>query len=369
MFIPQNLCARSLLFSLGLIALPLAGFADHDAPRTVYTMSNAVDGNRVLVFTRNEGGVLKSKGSYPTGGLGTGAALGSQGALAMTRDGDWLLAVNAASNEVSVFSVRDDVLVLTDVVPSGGKQPISVTVDANLVYVLNAGGAVGGADNITGFYLSDHGRLSALPGSTRSLSAANTGPAEISFALSGDQLVVTEKNTSMIDQFPVDDKGVAGAVHTAPSSGSTPFGFAVSPNGFLFVSEAAASALSSYQLHADASLSLVTGSLVNGQAAACWVALSKNGSYAYTANAASNTISGYRIAANGSLTLLSSNGLTAMADQHPLDLAVSDDGRFLYSLNANSQTIVGFRIGADGSLSRVSDAGGLPAGGGGLIAR
>jgi 6-phosphogluconolactonase (cycloisomerase 2 family) len=237
------------------------------------------------------------------------------------------------------------------------------------VYVLNAGGAVGGSDNIAGFYLSDRGRLTALPGSTQPLSAANTGPAQINFALSGDQLVVTEKITSLIDQFAVDDKGVAGALHISASSGATPFGFAVSRNGVLFVSEAPGSALSSYQLHGDATLSWVTGSLANHQAAACWVALSKNERFAYTANAASNTISGYKIAADGSLTLLATSGLTGLADNHPLDLDVTGDGRFLYSLAANSQTIVGFRIGADGSLSRVSDVGGLPVGGSGLVAR
>ena len=369
MTILHNLCARGLLLSLGLAALPRDAVAGHEDLPTVYAMSNAADGNRVLAFARNAAGTLKSGGSYPTGGFGTGAVLGSQGALAMTSDGRWLLAVNAASNELSVFSVRDEVLVLTDIVPSGGQHPISVTVDANLVYVLNAGGAVGGSDNISGFYLSDHGRLNALPGSTQSLSAANTAPAQISFALAGDQLIVTEKGTNLVDQFPVDDKGVAGAVHSSASSGRTPFGFAVSPNGLLFVSEAVSSALSSYQLHGDATLSLVTGSLVNQQAAACWVALSKDGRFAYTANAASNTVSGYRIGAHGVLSLVDGNGLTATADLRPLDLAVTDDGRFLYSLNANSQTIVGFRIGADGSLKRVSDVGNLPAGGSGLIAR
>ena len=63
--------------------------------------------------------------------------------------------------------------------------------------------------------------------------------------------------------------------------------------------------------------------LANTQAAACWVVLSKNEKYAYTANAASDSISGYRIAADGSLTLLSSNGLTAVAGDSPLDLAVT----------------------------------------------
>jgi 6-phosphogluconolactonase len=177
------------------------------------------------------------------------------------------------------------------------------------------------------------------------------------------------RRRSVSDGFAVDDSGRAGPVTSTPSSGATPFGFAISSKGFIFVSEAASSALSSYQLGANGAVTVVTGTLVNKQAAACWAVLSKNDKYAYTANAASNTISGYRVAANGSVTLLNSSGITATADDHPLDMVVSNNGRFLYSLNSNSKTIVSFRLGEDGSLTRVGSIGGLPAGGSGLVAR
>jgi hypothetical protein len=69
---------------------------------------------------------------------------------------------------------------------SGGHQPISVTVHGRLVYVQNAGGNVGGTDNISGLVVSSHGQLSSLSGSTRPLSAAITSPAEIRFSPDGD---------------------------------------------------------------------------------------------------------------------------------------------------------------------------------------
>jgi len=388
----NSLFARALLFSLGMLALPIVGLAKPDAPEAfgpeshedgpanfdrsprrtldaVYTISNAVDGNRVLAYSRSPSGVLTSAGDYPTGGKGSGGGLGNQGALALTQDGRWLVTVNAGSDELSVFSVQDEALVLTDIVPSGGKRPISVTVADNLIYVLNAGGAVGSTDNISGFYLSEHGRLYAIPDSTQPLSGASVGPAQISFGLHDDVLIVTEKATSRIDGFVVDDNGRAGPVTSSVSSGATPFGFAISKKGNLFVSEAVSNALSSYQLHSDGSVTSVTKSLVNKQTAACWVVLSKNGKYAYTANAVSNTISGYRIGANGAVTLLNTTGVTAVTDGHPVDMAVSEDGRFLYSLNSTSTTIVGFRLGDDGSLTRISSIGALPAGGTGLVAR
>jgi 6-phosphogluconolactonase (cycloisomerase 2 family) len=362
----RNLVVRTLVLAAGMLALASSARAE---PGAVYTLGNAVDANRVLVFSRNAHGGLDPAMSYPTGGKGTGAGLGSQGALTLTDDGRWLLAVNAGSHSLSVFSVHKHSLVLTDVVASGGFNPISVTVADNLVYVLNAGGAAGSSDNISGFYLSERGQLIALPRSTQPLSGANVAPAQVSFGLRGDVLVVTEKATSRVDTFTVDENGRAGPIISTPSSGSTPFGFAISSKGYAFVSEAASSALSSYRLQRDAAVALVTGSLINHQAAACWTVLSKNEKYAYTANAASNTISGFRVASNGTLTLLSQAGLTAVTDDHPIDMAVSNNGRFLYSLNSNSRTLVAFAVAEDGSLSRVASIGDLPAAVAGLAAR
>ena len=61
---------------------------------------------------------------------------------------------------------------LVDTIGSGGDQPISLTVDDHLLYVLNAGGA----GNITGFTFSRNDGLSPLSGSTRPLSGSGTGP-------------------------------------------------------------------------------------------------------------------------------------------------------------------------------------------------
>jgi 6-phosphogluconolactonase (cycloisomerase 2 family) len=362
----RNLIVQTLLLAAGMLALASVSHAD---PGAVYTLSNTADANRVLVYSRDAHGGLEWSASYPTGGKGSGAGLGSQGALTLSDDGRWLLAVNAGTNSLSVFSVHKDALVLTDIAASGGLNPISVTVADNLVYVLNAGGAAGSSDNISGFYLSKQGQLIPLPGSTQALSGANVAPAQVSFGLRGDVLVVTEKGTSRVDSFAVDENGRAGSVVSTPSSGSTPFGIAISSKGYSFVSEAVSSALSSYRLQQDSGVALVTGSLINHQAAACWAVLSKNEKYAYTANAATNTISGYRVAANGALTLLNPTGLTAATDAHPIDMAVSNNGRFLYSLNSDSGTLVAFAVGEDGSLTRVGSVGDLPTSVAGLAAR
>ena len=94
------------------------------SPGAVYTMSNATTGNRILVFDRAPNGTLTPAGSFATGGTGTGGGLGSQGALTLSGNDRWLLAVNAGSNDVTLFATDDDGLRRVDRVPSGGSQPV-----------------------------------------------------------------------------------------------------------------------------------------------------------------------------------------------------------------------------------------------------
>ena len=95
-----------------------SAFAD-DAPGAVYSMTNAAAGNSILIFDRAANGALTAAGSVATGGKGQGSGLGSQGALTLSADQRWLLAVNAGSNDVTAFSVTDDGLQWRSKTPSG----------------------------------------------------------------------------------------------------------------------------------------------------------------------------------------------------------------------------------------------------------
>src|SRR5208282_2867512 len=108
-----------------------------------------------------------SAGTVATGGTGTGAGLASQGAVELSEDGTWLYAVNAGSNDISIFRVGRG-LTLTSRFASGGTTPISLTVHDHLLYVLNTGGT----GNISGFALDSRGGATALKGSTHTLSGA-----------------------------------------------------------------------------------------------------------------------------------------------------------------------------------------------------
>jgi 6-phosphogluconolactonase len=338
-------------------SLTMAGYG------AVYTENNNVTDNKIIRFERSEDGSLKMSGSFSTKGSGTGTSLENQGGVILTDDGKNLLAVDAGSNEISVFKVESNGLKLTDKISSGGTMPVSLTAKNNLVYVVNAGGT-GGKGNIEGFNLYN-GKLSMIPGSVRPLSNNSADPAQIAFNPAGNVLVVTEKATNIIDTYTVDKNGTAEGPIKHASSGPVPFGFAFNKYGYLIVSEATNSAVSSYSVDKDGSLKLISASVQDYHAAACWVAITEDGKFAYVNNAGDGTISGYVINEKGMLSLL--NATAGMSGAGNIDLALSKDSKFLYSLNSGDNTISAFQVNPDGSLTSVSTVS-VPVGADGLAA-
>jgi 6-phosphogluconolactonase (cycloisomerase 2 family) len=345
------------LVAVGSLATGTPAFASERPAGHIYTETNASSGNAIAVFDRAADGTLTAAGLVSTGGKGTGADLGDQGALAFSRDRHWLFAVNGGSDSISAFwMARNGRPVLVDVASSGGAGPVSVTEARGLVYVVNAGGS-----NISGFRLG-HGGLTPLPGSSLGLSGSGVGPAEIRFALNGRILVVTEKGTNLIDVYRVAGNGHPTGPVTSPSSGQTPYGFSFS-HGRLIVSEAfggepGASATSSYRLDAQGDLHPISASVPDGQTAACWLVIA--GRYAFVTNTGTNNVSAYHIGNRGALTLVS--GSAGSTGNAPQDMAVSRGGRYLYNINETDGSISAFRIGAGGTLTSIAGVGGLPTG-------
>jgi hypothetical protein len=63
----------------------------------VYAQTNAAAGNAVVSFARAADGSLSHEETVSTGGLGISAGLGSQASVAITADGDHLLARTRAA--------------------------------------------------------------------------------------------------------------------------------------------------------------------------------------------------------------------------------------------------------------------------------
>jgi 6-phosphogluconolactonase (cycloisomerase 2 family) len=309
---------------------------------------------------------LKPAGSFATGGNGTGAGLGSQGALALSRGGRFLYVVNAGSDSISTFAVRRGRPQLAGTTPSGGDQPISLTVRRGLLYALNAT-----SGTISGFRVDRQGDLTPLSGSTEPIGGA--GPAQVEFSNSGDFLVVTNKDTNTIDTFAVAADGRPGPAQSQPSEGDTPFGFGFDRAGHLIVSEAfggaaGASAVSSYTLDSAGLLSTVSASVPDHEAAACWIAITRNGRFAYTTNTGSGSISSYTIAGDGSLALLEQVAAGTGAGSTPTDLAQSSSSRVLLALLPGTGEVASYRVAGDGRLTPADQVGGVPGGATGLVA-
>ena len=134
------------------------------------------------------------------------------------------------------------------------------------------------------------------------------------------------------------------------------------------MSEATLSDVSSYSIADDGNVSPISATVLDHQMAPCWVAVTDDGKYAYTANAGSNSVSGYAIAKNGAISLLNAGGATAATDAHPVDLALSDGSHFLYALANGAGTIDAYRVNGNGSLTPLGSAGSLPVNGTGLVA-
>src|SRR3989475_5226742 len=291
-------------------ALQAARAADVSAavsdPGAVYTLTNQVGGNAVAVFARGADGRLTGPATVSTGGTGTGASLGSQSAVPLSDDGRWLFAVNAGSNDVSVFSVSPGGgRPLASRTASGGTLPISLTVHGNVLYVLNSGGD----GSISGFTVGTTGGLTPIPGSIQPFSGTNVGPAQVSFSPDGRRLVVTEKNTNLLDVYAVDANGAASGRASVASGGGTPFGFAFGHRNDVFVSEATGSA-SSYVLDGG-SLSLVSGAVLTHRGAPCWAVVTDDGRFGYTGNG-SGSVSAFAIAPSGAISLVDADGATAV---------------------------------------------------------
>ena len=331
----------------------------------VFVQTNAAH-NEVIAYTRDAAGMLMRAGTFATGGAGNDEAhLPSQGSVTLTGDRRHLLVTNVASNDVSVFSLEGAMPALTKTTPTGA-APRSVAEHDGLVFVLATGDA-----RIDGFRLID-GELVAIEGSSRALSTPDG--AQVGFTPDGRALLVTERGGDKLTSYAVGMDGSLGAPRTVDSQGATPYGFAVSSNGTLVVTEAfraekGAAAVSSYRVEGDA-VTPVTASIGNGRSEICWAVISNDGRYAFTTNFADGAVSRYAIANDGSLTLEDAiAGLTTDGQPGLRDEDLSDDGGFLYAIDADQGRIVGWSVDEHGHLSMLGAWDGVPTTVAGLAAR
>jgi 6-phosphogluconolactonase (cycloisomerase 2 family) len=335
-----------------------------------FAMTNRSTGNAIVRYKRAANGTLTRVGSVSTRGTGIGTDLDTQGALRLSDDHRFLYAANAGSDDVTVFSVQGTQLTFLQKIYAGD-LPNSLTIHDNLLYVLD--GSVAG-NGIRGFRVRWDGTLRPIANSFRLLSSPIAVPGEVAFSPDGRLLVVTQKTTNVsltpknaIDVFLVNSDGLPSAVPKRNRSyGLRPFSLAFRNNSQLLVVEAfnavpRASAASTYHVSANGNFSVLSGSVRNYQTDACWVVITKDGRYAFTANFGSGTISSYRFNSAGEIRLVEGKAAFLGLLSQPVDLALTPNSRYLYLLLRGTGGVAAFEVQDDGGLSaRGVVTGGLP---------
>ncbi|HEY6524681.1 MAG TPA: beta-propeller fold lactonase family protein, partial [Solirubrobacteraceae bacterium] len=340
----------------------------------VYVNDNTAPVNAIAGYDRHADGTLTPIPGSPfaTGGAGTGAGIGSQGALQMTAGGHELLAVDAGSNEISQLWVgRDGRLwpVPGGTISSGGNEPVSIAVARSLVYVANAGA---GDSNYTGFTWDRFGHLRPIPGATFSL-PDSAQPGDVLINSTATRLVGTRVGTSQIDSFTIDWRGGLHAAAGSPfaAQGPGPFGSEFDPinPGQVFVSNAhggaGAGTVSAFEDGPQGVLSSIGDSpFPNGQTAPCWVEISRDGRHLFTVNTAVPSVSSYRIRRDGTLRLVENTPFDEAnaSALGPEDARLSPDNSTLWVVDTKGDSLSGFAV-RGGQLTEIDGAQtALPAG-------
>ena len=351
--LPRTIIA-GLTVLAGAAAVPAAAGAHEGHHGYVYVNDNTAGANTIAAFVRHGDGRLTALPGSPfsAGGAGTGAGLASQGAIQVSSDGRYVIAVDAGSDQISVLRIeRGGALepVPDGVVSSGGKTPVSVAEHDGLVYVANAGA---GGSNYTGFTLTDDGQLRPLAGSTFPL-PDGAQPGDVLFNATGTKLAGTRVGTSQIDSFAVDFDGRLIPAPGSPfaAQGLGPFGSEFRPTNpaQLFVSNAhggpGAGTVSAFRVSRSGALSSIGDSpFADAQTAPCWVEISHDGEFLFTVNTGSGSVSRYSIASDGTLRLLGSTPVSAQAGVGAVDARLSTDGRALYVDESAARAIGEFAV-------------------------
>ena len=269
-------------------ASPVVGYTYVDDNTAVRQYHRRVRPSRRRLAQPDPGFTVPGRGRRA--GLGSGVP----GCDTGNRDGRYLLAVDAGSNQISVLRITaGGVPVLVgQPVPSGGVTPVSVAVSwTGLVYVANQGA---GGSGYSGFRLHFDGSLTPVPGSTVTV-PDGSGVGDVFFNAFGNVLIGTRTGTSQIDSFVVLPGGrllqAPGSPFTGQGLGQLGAEFSPTRPWQLFVSNAhngtGLGTVSAYNDFFGHLSPIGPSPYADGQTAPCWVEISHDGRYLFTVNTGS----------------------------------------------------------------------------------
>jgi probable HAF family extracellular repeat protein len=279
---------------------------------------------------------------------GAVASTAAANAIAVAPSGKYVFLVEAAVQQITVYSSNAGVL--TQV----GAFPFNVFVKkGDLAFALSANGKyaylASAVANTIALYSVNNGVLAASP------AIAQTGPFPTAVALdeAGKYAYVANGNGNSIWSYSI---GTGGALTLVGSvaTGANPQSVAVTPLGqFVYAVNGQDNTLSMYQSTGGVLTSL--GSIPTG-ALPSQVVVAPSGKYVYVMNAGANSISGYSVdGATGKLSGLS----TVATGNQPVAISVERGGKHVYVENRADGTIWTYSVGGDGTLKFLRSNGGV----------
>ncbi|EHK24734.1 uncharacterized protein TRIVIDRAFT_189996 [Trichoderma virens Gv29-8] len=349
-----------------LLLLGLANLVPEPG-KAIYTISNGAQ-NSVIALPINSNGLLSQGTSTPTGGAGSNVlvvngnkkepaspdALVSQAALTVA--GNFLFAVNAGSNTVTMFAIDPQhptkLTMLGKPIPVPGEFPNTVAASAkNQLVCVGSTGAKSGI-SCASFSARGIGKMDQLRPVGLNQTTPPVGPpstiSQVFFSGDEETLFATVKgnpatNTAgVLGVFPVDQPCDARDTASVSEEGKltsvdgTIVVFGSSPiqgSTDLFVTDAAfGAAILSVDAETGAA-SVKNKATIEGQKATCWVAISPDTNTAFVTDVGLDRIVEVSLtdASIKSVTDLSANG-----DPGLIDLRAA--GSFVYALSPGNGT-------------------------------
>jgi hypothetical protein len=367
---------RTTALMLGLTAFTLVGSSSiaqaADGGEYVYVESNtsAPNSNAIYAFRRGSSGSLTPLSGSPflTGGAGVqynGSNLGpfdSDSEVIVNPNQTLLFAVNAGSDSVAVFSIKEDGRLLPvtgSPFPSGGNDPVSLALDGSVLIVANQSGDFARPStilpNYTTLRVASDGTLTPFGTATNDTSragqntvsvAAGTSPSQ-ALSVPGAGLVFgADFLGGLLQHFRVDGEGELHALSSialpaTEFTATTPrFPLGLWSNlkePVLYVGYVTANKMGVYRYNQQGGLKFLR-TVPNAGQGICWIRGNRRGTRLYTTDTTTNQVSVYD--STDAEDPVEIQTLTLAGVGNAFQLSLSNDGRFLYVLSQRAATTI-----------------------------
>lgn len=344
-------------------ATPQADGAALAGKSFVYTILNANGANAIAAYERNvETGELAFRGSYLTGGRGTGVLVDSQSPLVVNEAGTFLYAINPGSGDISVMAINEDgtLEAVGSPVASRGAEPASLALSGDLLYVGNQGDATT-PPSYAGFRVNADGTLARI----KRRIELNLGDnlTHILFDPTGTMLYGMRFGGRGIDVLRVVRENGRLKNLRQLNNQTGPFAAVFNPTNpdQLVVSDARLPGAASYLVTEQNTVVRLSAVSNAPERAACWIAAHQDGARYWVANTGTHSVSLYTLDESGALRLVSSHS-TSLFGRLPFEVVLDKANRFLYELNtaAGQQTIHTMRLTGEATNAGLEDVSTAP---------